>query len=222
MLLLGRADPSEGYLVWMGLVGLTLGPVVTAACGPLCKQAPMGELVFVLVCCLEFIPSSFLISPGGFEVTAAPAAEVLTLKRSFTDLCVAASMNSWVRLAEPCLLPVAALLALGIRTGEPLMLTKTLVLLIDLLTVCLGPLVTPEIEGGATRLPFLSGLSNPGFRGERGPLALGWAGGEKRRFDLGWLRLWSGGGFLEEEEEEEEDPPSRNPLPLKGMMFLMS
>lgn len=104
---------------------------------------------------------------------------------------------------------------LEILTGEPLMLTKTFVLLTDLFTGGFCPVeVAGLMEGKVLEVPL---LSRPERTGELRLLA-----GEKRRLDEGVFTAGNGVSDGEEDVEDCDFPPSRKPLPLNGIMFLMS
>lgn len=132
----------------------------------------------------------------------------MLLKRSSIDFCFIFSAP-WLLL----------LLGLGILTGEPPMLTKTFVLLTDLFIGGFGP---PEAAGLMEGKPLESPeLLRPGRTGEVRVLA----GGEGVRSFLGGETGRAGTGGLGDAEDAVEDwdfPPSRKPLPLKGIMFLIS
>lgn len=141
-----------------------------------------------------------------FEVEAEPAGSLdfAPLSKSSMDLCLT-FLTSWLLL-----LPLR-LVGLWILTGEPLMLTKTFVLLMDLFMGAFGP-VGP---GGLVEGRLLGFVLT--FRAER-------TGRE-----LGVLACDEGGNSVLGEEATPEgdtlftcDPPSTNPLPLNGMMFRMS
>lgn len=134
-----------------------------------------------------------------FEVEAVPAGSLdfEPLNKSSMDLCLT-FLTSWLPLW---------LVGLWILTGEPLMLTKTFVLLTDLFMGAFDPMWPGGLAEGRLLGLVLS------FRAER-------TGRE-----LGVLACDEGGkSVLGEEATPEGDalPPSTNPLPLNGMMFRMS
>lgn len=117
------------------------------------------------------------------------------MKSSPMDFCLSGSA------------PRPPLWGLGILTGEPLMLTKALMLATDLFTGRFSPAEVPQ-----SPLP-----SRPERTGE--PRLLAGDGGAKS--------LFGEGGTAGVRDGEEgvggwDFPPSRKPLPLNGIVFLMS
>jgi len=117
------------------------------------------------------------------------------MKSSPMDFCLSGSA------------PRPPLWGLGILTGEPLMLTKALMLATDLFTGRFSPAEVPE-----SPLPL-----RPERTGE--PRLLAGDGGAKS--------LFGEGGTAGVRDGEEgvggwDFPPSRKPLPLNGIVFLTS
>lgn len=138
------------------------------------------------------------------------------LKRSSMDFCLVLSAP-WLLLL--LLLPWA----FGIFTGEPLMLTNTLVLLTDLFMGGFCPMEAAGLtEGKALENPLVR-LSErtgelrllAGDEGVRGFL------GEEMELDEDVFTAGTG-GLIDGEEDVGDFPPSRKPLPLNGIMFLIS
>lgn len=138
------------------------------------------------------------------------------LKRPSMDFCLI--------LSAPWLL-LRVLWGFGSLTGDPLTLTNTLVLLTDLF---MGGFCPPEatglIEGKVLEIPEVgrfrlepTGVLRPlaGDEGVRGFL------GEEMELD-GAVFPAGTGGLLNSEEDVVDFPPSEKPLPLNGMMFLIS
>lgn len=153
-----------------------------------------------------------------FEVRGRPSdfLKLALLNKSSIDLCL-------IFLASSP--PLLLLLGLWILTGEPLMLTKTLVLLTDLFIGGFKPVRHEGLTEGRALVIFWS------FRAERtgdlGVLA-GDEGvnrffGEETILEDDVFPKGPAGLFDGEEEVEVCDlPPSIKPLPLNGMMFRMS
>lgn len=133
------------------------------------------------------------------------------LKRSSMDFCLI--------LSAPWLLLLLLLLwGFGILTGEPLMLTNTLVLLTDLFMGGFRRMEAAGVmEGKVLEIPLV------GLSGELRLLAGGLKSfpGEEMELDEDVFTAGTGGLF-DGEEDVEGLPPSRKPLPLNGIMFLIS
>lgn len=153
-----------------------------------------------------------------FEVEGRPSdfLKLALLNKSSIDLCLI-FLASWP--------PLLLLLGLWILTGEPLMLTKTFVLLTDLFIGGFSPVRLEGLTEGRALVIFWS------FRAERtgdlGVLA-GDEGvnrffGEETILEDDVFPKGPAGLFDGEEEVGVCDlPPSIKPLPLNGMMFRMS
>lgn len=131
----------------------------------------------------------------------------MLLKSSSMDFCLILSV-SWLLL-------LLLLRGLEILTGEPLMLTNALVLPTDLFMGGFCPVEVPGLmEGKELEIPLLSRL------GRTGELRL-LAGDEGVKSFFGE----EGTTGVRDGEDDTEDcdfPPSRKPLPLNGIIFLMS
>ena len=163
-----------------------------------------------LTCCLVDEGVFPLLSVKGFVLSV-----MLKLsKSSFTDFCLAFRMcpPGVCCLADPG--PTLPRLGLGTLTGEPLMLTKYLVL------------PTERFVGGLFRgkVPemFLPRESRKASVGEpslfRGGGENGGRLGEETGLGKGLFQTGSG----DFGEEEGCDPPRSTPFPLNGIMSLMS
>lgn len=135
------------------------------------------------------------------------------LKRSSMDFCLV--------LSAPWLLPLLLLppWGFGIFTGEPLMLTNTFVLLTDLFMGGFCPMEAAGLmEGKVLEIPLVGLSERTGelrlLAGDEGVKSFV---GEEMELDEDVFTAGTGGLL-----DVEDFPPSRKPLPLNGIMFLIS
>lgn len=208
------AEAAGRCCEWLDLLGLNMLEEEELWC--LGKKEEAAVAVTLLFC---EVSESLWVSVFKLEDWLTDFLRSVLPKRSWMDLCLI--------LSDPWLLLLLLLWGLGILTGEPLMLTKIRVLLIDLFT---GGFCQVEVvgllEGKPLEIPLV-GLSRPGCTGEVTLLVgdegvKGFFGEEmgleKDVFTTGTSGLWDG----EEDVEDWDFPPSRKPLPLNGIMFLIS
>lgn len=206
---------TGGYSEWLDSLGLdVLGEE------ELCCLGKKEEAEVALTVRFGDVSEPLLVSVFEMENWLTDFLRSVLPKRSWMDLCLILSVP-W---------PLLLLWGLGIFTGEPLMLTKTRVLLTDLFIGGFCPAeVVGLMEGKAVEIPLV-GL----FKLERTGELRGLAGDEGVKSFLGeemgleedvFTGTLTGTRGLWEGEEEVEDwdfPPSRKPLPLNGIMFLIS